>query len=559
MILNRKIFFLLGIFSSGVVFSLNYTNKNFLMPKPAGKDLYMDVSSWYELKRDAENGINSKYGGAFQVVGFFKSSTRKNELGAYFGVQGKNVIKYGHGAKSNNDLETEDLLHNALKDKFSFQFAGDKTYHAPRLEGSFRGGNVTPNIVDGTTNTAQDEQTMLLIAKKEYRRVQAISEALDGELALRPRRREFGCKLSYFGCPDKKVYFKIDVPIVQVEHDFRLTLEGAEKQARKNDNAEISLIDLISGTYEHGIEKDQGNKDAQAALRYAIIPTDKITKRGLGDIDFYGGYKVVDEEKYDCNVYAKVTLPVAEASSGKYLFEPILGNGRHLEFGLGLEGSADLYHYAGFSLELVFNGNVTYALEKEETRTFGSYLDLGARLPWQKYMLVGQNGKSGVLNPLANVTTMSAKVRPGFRGEAVVLLGLSSKNYFADIGCSFFAKEGEKIEFKEWLGDGQYGFADPILYRTDMEFDPSLDGIVNLGDPDSSGAPSIETVITKAKLDPETAATPAGMVSSLFASVSYRYSRQMPFLISVGGSYDFSRDNVVINGFGVWGKLAISF
>ena len=64
-----------------------HTNKTFLMPRPHGVDIALENSSgWQELIHRQDK---DKFGGNFQAIGFYRQSSSNDEIGNYFGVDGK--------------------------------------------------------------------------------------------------------------------------------------------------------------------------------------------------------------------------------------------------------------------------------------------------------------------------------------------------------------------------------------------------------------------------------------------------------------------------------------
>src|SRR3990172_8830732 len=67
-----------------------HTNKTFLMPRPHGVNLPMEYTTFCELiNRKAED----KFGGNFQVTGFYQASTDGDDVAKYFLFKNQSTIQ----------------------------------------------------------------------------------------------------------------------------------------------------------------------------------------------------------------------------------------------------------------------------------------------------------------------------------------------------------------------------------------------------------------------------------------------------------------------------------
>lgn len=555
------IFLILFFFST--LFSQNQTGKTFFMPRPAGKELHVDQAAWYLVKRDADTKKRLRFGGTFQVIGFYKQTNDKLGLGTYFGVNGKNSFEYGHGSATKNAIETEDLVHNAIPDQYNFSIGGSNyTYYAPisSILAGFKNSITNPPTPDLTrgfvTDAVQKESlptgdvlTDVLVAVENYAKNVAPNQALRGTYSLTPRRKEYGVKISYYSSMQDLYVLKIDLPLICVEHELN-PLVYNERKYETVDGKKVSMADLVSGSFSNP-KKNVDNKDQQDALKFAKIASQKLSENRIGDVDVSLGYLLADQQKYDLTAYARLTAPTSNHPTSEYMFEPLTGNGGHIELAFGLDATMDVSVGAQSScLELLATFFTGYGFKRKETRTFETFFDKGTKKAWQRYTLVAKKDAAQALQPLANVTTFSVDVYPGFKSEGSFALCYKNDPVYVSVGYSFFARQAEKIKVDKWTANDKYSFVGPVRYRTDFVFDPTKDGLSGI---DNS------TILTT-ELDLSSAATPPVFYNTIFANVSY-YSNQhtLPLVLNVGFSYDFSQDNVSVEGFGMWLKFGLTF
>ncbi|MCK4499437.1 hypothetical protein KAU11_03005 [Candidatus Babeliales bacterium] len=364
--------------------------------------------------------------------------------------------------------------------------------------------------------------------------------ALSGTLKLKPTRSVEGVRIGLYKNLNDGYFVKANLPVLRVRHDLH------EKTEAESTIGTTGLLDLLSGSYSNPLSANDGN--AQDALKYAKIDGQRKGDFGLGDCDITLGRRLLDEELFDCAVYARLTLPTSNEPESEFLFEPIRGNGKHWEFGVGMDGSFDLWSDEQSHVELLFTLDVAYGFEASEKRTFNSAVDIKVVPPWSRYMLIGEKGKQG-LQPLANISTISAKVSPGFQGEAMITVGYRTEHVAIDVGYDMYSREAESIVIKDWTDD-RYAFTHATLYSTADNF---LDNVTHY----LSGID--KSTIQKSELDAQSASTPGSLTHTIFAGVGYMAEQRGNFMGSVGTAYEWARENSAISCISIWCKVGMAF
>ncbi|MFC1842937.1 hypothetical protein ACFLYU_04730 [Candidatus Dependentiae bacterium] len=216
-----------------------------------------------------------------------------------------------------------------------------------------------------------------------------------------------------------------------------------------------SLMQVMCGGYKFG--------DMQSPICYSRFNKGCCTETRLGEIDFTLGYNFHLEEDRHFGLFAYVAAPAGNRPCGKYLFEPIVGNGKHWELGGGLTGSWIFWRseecedrYMGVWLE----ATVAHLFKACQCRSF----DFKCK-PNSRYMLLEEMGTnddviqgevSGTsttaayqykknLIPAVNWSTFNVDVRIPVVADIAVKLGYVKENWSFDLGYNLWARTGEKF------------------------------------------------------------------------------------------------------------------
>jgi len=196
------------------------------------------------------------------------------------------------------------------------------------------------------------------------------------------------------------------------------------------------------------------------ALDYGKITCSRHTRTRLADITAVLGWNFVERENYHVGAQARIVAPAGNTPKGYYLFEPIVGNGHHWELGLGMNSHWDFWRNEteDRTLTLYIDASATHLFAANQKRTF----DLKNK-PYSRYMLMQQlqNNQdsdprlddtfphsefSGMLTPLANISSFNVNVSVGVQADIVALLSYSSETCSFDLGYNLWVRSCENIE-----------------------------------------------------------------------------------------------------------------
>lgn len=203
-------------------------------------------------------------------------------------------------------------------------------------------------------------------------------------------------------------------------------------------------------------------------LNFARFNHSVQTKTGISDMHAILGYNFVNACDYHFGVGARVAFPTGNSPDGDLLFEPIVGNGKHWEFGAHITTHGILWrnpedenNYFGFYMD----ANITHMFAAHQTRTF----DLKNK-PLSRYMLaerlgrpitdglVGATDTAGTnptvpnaqfkseFSPVANISTFNVKVSMAAQADIAAQFTYADHGFTWDIGYNFWGRSCEKIK-----------------------------------------------------------------------------------------------------------------
>jgi len=188
----------------------------------------------------------------------------------------------------------------------------------------------------------------------------------------------------------------------------------------------------------------------------------------VADVDMILGWNFWHCDDYHVGIYAQAVAPTGTKIDAKHqhrVFSPIIGNGKHWEFGGGISAHAQLLSGEDTkTLTLYFEGSITHMLKNKQVRSF-DFADAGAM---SRYMLLKEFNTetkeyTGNLVNAIDFATRCTSVRVDVKGEAAVKLVYSSCNWNMGLGYDFYGISKEKVCIGKTasnlpVGTNSYGF-----------------------------------------------------------------------------------------------------
>jgi hypothetical protein len=277
----------------------------------------------------------------------------------------------------------------------------------------------------------------------------------------------------------------------------------------------------------------------------------------LADVQADFGWDFISKRDGHLGLFVRGVAPTGNRPHGRWLFEPIVGNGHHWELGGGLTSSVifwhgrDENHHAG----LFINANVTHLFDALQYRVF----DL-KHIPLSRYM--SATTTDGVeIAPIANLTATAVNARCALQVDAAAMFNWTFGGWTWDLGYNFWAKTCEKVTCSKkcsmCYGEGIIKNASHGEWLFD--FDSTIH---------EEHTPITRKVITDADIDYEGAQT-KGMSHKIFSHLGYHWldrGHVEPF-VGLGGEAEFGSNNddcsccpyVSLSQWGVWLKGGVAF
>jgi len=396
------------------------------------------------------------------------------------------------------------------------------------------------------------------------------------EISIAPEQSVVGCgfywrqSLLHDPLVGDGLWLSVSTPLLQVRNRMNLHEDVINTGGGPDESAGVPVVANMAQAFN------------QDSWLFGKITDCVMKKTGLGDIEFKFGYdQYAFDEPSHMELYLGVIIPTSNKNKGEYIFEPIIGRGRHagLMFG-GALGKNMMHSYAQeakFLWELAVHGE--YLFKNKQVRSF----DLMHK-PWSRYLPVyaskeqaqeafslqfsDRNKAQNLSTPGINVLTQHVNVTPGFSCDMNSAFVIEYENIQAEVGYNFFLKRAEcvtlacpwepvvAIKYVNGVGQtnpvrdiaGNKYFEQFISNNSDEELVP-----VALADFDQS-------IIYETDLDLLSATTPALLAHTLYATVGAAFDdKKYPLMVSGGISYTFSQDNAVIGKWLMWLKSGFSF
>lgn len=199
-------------------------------------------------------------------------------------------------------------------------------------------------------------------------------------------------------------------------------------------------------------------------LRFARMCKSSQKETRLADLRAELGYNFLNKEDYHVGFNFQTAAPTGNRPKAGFLFEPIVGNGKHWEFGGGITGHYILWRgdMPDTHLGIYLDANLTHMFETRQRRTF----DLVGK-PLSRYMLAEKIGLpiiGGLVagsaasfkapsaqfkyeyTPVANLTTMDVDVRVGIQADIALWLNYTKQDWSLDLGYNFWGRSCEHIK-----------------------------------------------------------------------------------------------------------------
>ncbi len=206
----------------------------------------------------------------------------------------------------------------------------------------------------------------------------------------------------------------------------------------KNGNCTVQTIrEALSGNFTFGDMVEPWNYG-----RFSFCPR---AKAGLADIDVILGFNLFASDWGHLAFFGQVVVPTGDRPKGKYIFEPLVGNGRHWQAGGGLSAHLSAGSKGGNACGIYIEGNATHMFETNQIRSF----DFTTNGLLSRYILLKEFTPEGeydatFINAI-NFATRNCKVSIGLQVDASAKFFVAIQGWQLDIGYNAFYQEAETV------------------------------------------------------------------------------------------------------------------
>ena len=295
-----------------------------------------------------------------------------------------------------------------------------------------------------------------------------------------------------------------------------------------------------------------------------------ITK--VGDVTIRVGYETVNREDAHLDSFVGIIVPGGNTPKGVNVFEPIVGHNHHWGFVLGSTFGLEIWcnPCGDMTLSAEFDFSISDFFSRTERRSF----DLKYK-PWSRYMQFYVNQAQAQLaadnimadpefaltlhTPGIDILTQDLKVKPGYYRTFNAAFIIDTRCYEFEVGYNFFARQAECIKLACPFPTGIAlkaisvgGGATAPFATISNDFGDNCTG--------TPVADYADNLITQADIDLDSAAHPATLTHTVYGSLAFQWDCGCnPMYFALGGSYEFSPDNVGLNRWMAWGKFGFAF
>ena len=306
--------------------------------------------------------------------------------------------------------------------------------------------------------------------------------------------------------------------------------------------------------------------DLTETLQYGRIDNStasgRKSKTGVADIEAAFGYNFCSEI-YHVGMDIRGIFPTGNRPESHFLFEPIIGNGKHFEFGGSLTGHYEFWNNSCDScFGLWLQGAIYHVFKAKQRRIFDLNFANGTQNIGSNRLLIKKYAGGAYADEVLfgpNVLAVECKVSNAVHANAIALFYYKRCDFSLDIGYEFWVLTKDKLVVTGSIPANTYGVAGDSgtagIYVNNTASQTTISG-ANAADYDPTNV-----YISVDSLSLASAIHPMAMSHKVFGNLSYTwYSCDYSPFIGVGGQVEFSgQHNFALSQWGVWIKGGFAF
>lgn len=378
-----------------------------------------------------------------------------------------------------------------------------------------------------------------------------LSPSFESKVVMNPRIEsalvDFDMYLSY-----NPWYIRIHAPACWSRWHYQLEEciadDGSTTQFPEHYMAQTAARESVT-SFTQAICGHQQWGDIQTGLINSVICGPRSVT-GLADLRMFFGWHILRNERYYLGMNIIGAAPTGSHINGTFFFEPIVGNGRHWEIGVGLDGRVLAWEAENtHTLSLYGTIHATHLCRATQRRSF----DFCANGFASRYLLLKQfdeNGQyDGTVIPASTITTLPCHVWSGGQFDIVAMLGYLACGLEIDFGYNAWIRTREHVTICGTIPENRYGIKG-IQNVVDLFGNPNnvtqsnatIHGNELTPEQQAENAdPRSPVFIRTDDLDPHSAAATSAFTNKLFAHVAYTWStcKHVEPYLGFGGEVEF--------------------
>jgi len=190
--------------------------------------------------------------------------------------------------------------------------------------------------------------------------------------------------------------------------------------------------------------------DMQDPIAFGKLSPCPLSYRGLSDVIITFGWNCIQRDYGHLGFGLRTVLPSGSRPKSTFLFAPLLGNGKHLELGLSLDGHLLLWEKDGNQdFSIYGQAHITHMFKSRQRRSF----DLLCNGPLSRYLLLKNFDTQRIYNrsltPAINQVTLPCTVQMAIQTEILVMFEYTYNAWLIDLGYNGFIRSREKVQIKD--------------------------------------------------------------------------------------------------------------
>jgi hypothetical protein len=382
-----------------------------------------------------------------------------------------------------------------------------------------------------------------------------LSPMFDSELTFRPKATTFLIDFNLYAgldglCPG--LYFQVIAPAAWVEQKICLSEAITDNGMDDSFPALYMAVGAVTPpitSAKRPFDGDVTYGQVKQGMKYGKIGCLETGK--LADILMVLGWDFVRRERGHVGANLRLVAPTGTKINGEYMFQPVVGNGHHWEFGAGLDGTIVLWEKDGEqTIDLTAQLFCTHLFRSCQHRSF----DFCKNGFGSRFILLKEFDAAGTYDgtclPAINVTTLACKVSADIQVDAVIMASYHTRNWTFDFGYDGWVRSREKICITGSIEDKRYGMKgiqnvaiDAVTPDNKTQSTATLHGNPLTPTVQTAVADTSTTFIKTSDLDPASASMERSISNKIFLNLSYAWdndtdARVIPYL-GIGCEFDF--------------------